>query len=51
MVPAAERESRFELEVPCTYDHEIAATKYFGGVREGGYPLLFHFNGTVYCEA
>lgn len=50
VVPVTGPESRFELEVPCTYDHEIAAAKYFGGVTEGVFPLRFHFNGTVYYE-
>ncbi len=37
-----------DLDVPCTYDHEVAAAKYFGGVDSGAYPLQFHFNGTVH---
>ena len=32
------------------YDHEIAATKFFGGLDEGVFPLHFHFNGTVHYE-
>ncbi len=37
-----------DVDVPCSYDHEIAATKYFGGVGAGAYPLQLHFNGTVH---
>jgi Family of unknown function (DUF6084) len=39
---------RHRLTIEFTYDHEIAATKYFGGVGDGFYPLQFHFNGTTY---
>lgn len=38
----------FALEVPCTYDLEVAATKYFYALRDGEVPLTFHFNGTVF---
>lgn len=50
VVPAFSDRGRFEIPVECTYDHEIAATKYFSGVRDGGFPLRFHFNGTTYYE-
>ncbi len=51
VVPAFTGAGDFHFDVPCSYDHEIAATKYFGGVREGTYPLQMHFNGTVYYDA
>ena len=41
----------FELEVPCTYDLEVAATKYFGGLADGEAPLRFHFTGSVFYAA
>lgn len=50
VVPGFSGEGAFDLDVPCTYDHEIAATKYFGGIEDGAYPLRFHFNGTTYYE-
>ena len=37
----------FELEVPCTYDLEVAAAKYFYALRDGEAPMAFHFNGRV----
>ena len=43
--------TEFELAVPCTYDLELAATKYFDGLADGEAPLRFHFNGTVFYEA
>jgi hypothetical protein len=37
-----------ELHVPCTFDFNIGATKYFDGLAEGDIPLLFLFSGTVF---
>ena len=39
-----------ELQVPCTFDFNIAATKYFGGLEDGDIPLCFLFSGTVFYE-
>ena len=38
----------FAIEVPCTYDLEVAAAKYFYAVDDGQVPLSFHFNGNVF---
>jgi hypothetical protein len=51
LVPAFEGSTEFELVVPCTYDLELAAAKYFHGLADGTAPLRFHFNGTVFYEA
>ena len=51
LVPAFEGSTEFELVVPCTYDVEVAAAKYFHGLADGEAPLRFHFNGTVFYEA
>ncbi len=40
-----------EVEVPCNYDLELAATKYFHSVEDGEIPLAFHINGSVYYQA
>jgi hypothetical protein len=40
-----------ELPVPCTFDFNVAATKYFAGLEEGEVPLLLLFSGTVFYEA
>lgn len=37
-----------DLLVPCTYDFEVAATKYLAGVRDGEIPLELLFSGTVF---
>jgi hypothetical protein len=50
-VPAFRGETVFALEVPCTYDLEVAATKYFYALADGVVPLSFHFYGTVFYAA
>jgi hypothetical protein len=37
-----------DLHVPCTFDFNVAATKYFEGLREGDIPLNILFSGTVF---
>lgn len=37
-----------ELSVPCTFDMNIAAAKYFYGIDEGEVPLIFLFTGTIF---
>ena len=37
----------FALDVPCTYDLEVAASKYFYSLPDGEVPLTFLFNGMV----
>jgi hypothetical protein len=39
-----------ELPVTCTYDFNVAATKYFYGLTEGEVPLNFLFSGSVFYE-
>jgi hypothetical protein len=47
-VPGFTTETPFSFEVPCTYDLEVAAAKYFYAVADGEVPLTFHFNGNVF---
>ena len=51
LVPGFNGSTEFELVVPCTYDLELAAAKYFHGLDSGTAPLRFHFNGTVFYES
>jgi hypothetical protein len=37
-----------DLQVPCTFDFNIAATKYFHGLADGEVPLCLMFSGTVF---
>jgi hypothetical protein len=52
LVPSFTGAVAFTLEVPCTYDLEVASAKFFDSLEGGDVPLSFHFNGTVlYCGA
>jgi hypothetical protein len=48
VVPAFTRTTTFELQVPSSYDLEVASAKYFHALSEGKVPLTFHFSGTVF---
>jgi hypothetical protein len=37
-----------DLQVPCTFDFNVAATKYFEGLSDGEIPLNMLFSGTVF---
>lgn len=50
-VPRFSEETVIDLPVPCVYDFNVAAAKYFAGLEEGGVPLCFLFSGTVFYEA
>src|ERR1700709_1565506 len=41
-----------EVSMPleCTYDFEVAASKYLHALRDGAIPLLFLFSGTVFVQ-
>ena len=47
LVPSFTDATEFTLDVSCTYDLEVAASKYFYSLPDGEVPLTFHFNGTV----
>lgn len=49
VVPAFEGDQTVaEMNVPCTFDFNVAATKYFEGLDDGEIPLLALFSGTVF---
>src|ERR1700690_209387 len=48
VVPPFAKETVVELQVPCTFDFNVAATKYFHGLDDGDLPLNFLFSGTVF---
>jgi hypothetical protein len=37
-----------KMQVPCTFDFNVAATKYFHGLEDGEVPLNLMFSGTVF---
>ena len=39
-----------DLPVPCTFDFNVAAAKYFAGLEDGEVPLDLLFSGTVFYE-
>jgi Family of unknown function (DUF6084) len=47
MVPSFTGEVEVDLSVPCTYDLEIAAARYFHALEGDAAPLLLLFSGTV----
>jgi hypothetical protein len=50
-VPPFTESTKFELQTPCTFDFNIAATKYFNSVAEGDIPLRLMFSGTVMYDS
>jgi len=50
VVPRFTGKTEIEVQVPCTFDFNVAATKYFYGLTGGDVPLCFLFSGTVFYE-
>jgi hypothetical protein len=48
VVPSFQGSTVVDLPVPCTFDFNVAATKYFEGLAEGEIPLHVMFSGTVF---
>ena len=48
VAPAFSDTAVVDLPVPCTFDFNVAATKYFHGLADGDVPLTFLFSGTVF---
>lgn len=48
IVPPFVGETSVELSVPCTFDFNVAATKYFAALEDGEVPLDLLFSGTVF---
>lgn len=40
-----------DLRVPCSFDFNIAATKYFHAVEDGEIPIVIFFSGTIFYIA
>src|SRR3954447_25810090 len=47
-VPGFTGATEIDAEVPCTYDLEVAAGKYFHALSEGVVPTVLLFSGTVF---
>lgn len=48
LVPPFESGCTFNFPVPCSYDFNVAATKYFYGLKDGEVPLALLFSGTIF---
>lgn len=48
IVPPFDGSTTVELAVPCSYDLEVAASRYFDALEGGTVPLEFLFSGTVF---
>jgi hypothetical protein len=49
--PPFQGERTIDIPVPCTFDFNVATTKYFHGLNEGDLPLNFLFSGTVFYQS
>jgi hypothetical protein len=50
-VPPFSGSTVVDMPVPCTYDLEVIAAKYFYALEDGEVPLEFLFSGTVFYAA
>ena len=48
VVPAFEDETTVALDIPCSYDLEVAASRYLDALAGGVVPLEFLFSGSVF---
>jgi Family of unknown function (DUF6084) len=51
VVPPFTGATAVELPIPCSYDMEVLASKYFDALRDGAVPLELLFSGTVFYTA
>jgi uncharacterized protein DUF6084 len=49
-VPPFTGRATVDLPVACTYDLEVAATRYFAALADGAVPLEFLFSGTMFFD-
>jgi hypothetical protein len=50
-VPAFTESVMVDLQLPCTFDFNVAATKYFHALDAGEIPLCVMFSGTVFYQS
>ena len=51
VVPPFSGSTVVEVQVPCSYDLEVKASRYFDALADGDVPLEFLFSGTVFYGA
>lgn len=50
MVPGFTRDIELDLPIECTYDFDVAASKYMHALRDGEIPLVVLFSGTAFVK-
>lgn len=50
MVPTFSDSIEVDLPIPCSYDLEVAGSRYFASLDDGHVPLLLLFSGTVFHQ-
>jgi hypothetical protein len=50
IVPGFSAATTVDVMVPCTFDFNVAATKYFYGLDDGDVPMTFLFSGSIFYE-
>lgn len=48
LVPGFQDDCVVDLPIPCSFDFNVAAVKYFYALENGAVPLLFQFSGTIF---
>lgn len=48
VVPRFQGSIAVDFEVPCTFDFNVATTKYFSGLEDGEIPIVLMFSGSVF---
>jgi len=51
IVPPFTGTTEVDIPIPCTYDFEIASSKYFDALEDGEIPLLLLFSGMLFSKA
>jgi hypothetical protein len=49
VVPPFSAAAVVDLDIPCSYDLEVLASRYFDALQDGDVPLEFLFSGTVFA--
>lgn len=50
VVPSFESEIVADIPLPCSFDFNVAVTKYAYGLQDGEIPVCALFSGTVFCR-
>ncbi len=50
MLPSFTGVTEVDLAMPCTYDFDVAASKYLHALRSGSVSVIFMFSGTVFTR-